>query len=108
MEIQYWDKWMPYKKIEGHSFIYDNGQMEVVEAFISSAKTRFLLDDVTAPVIFSAVDAGKDSSFIRYECIIDNRNILPNKRVHNYLVSQKIKQQLDPILLAAKNYFSKK
>ena len=106
MEIQYWDRWMPYKKIESHTFIFEQGQMEVQEAFISSAKSKFTLEDIIAPITLSAVDAGKDSSFLRYECLIDNHNISPVKRIHTYLMSKKIQAQLDPILLAAKKYYS--
>jgi hypothetical protein len=106
MEIQYWDRWMPYKKIEGHTFLFEKGKMEVQEAFISSAKSKYSLEDITAPITLSAVDAGKDSSFLRYECIIDNHNISPVKRVHYYLMSKEIQKELDPILLAAKKYYT--
>jgi hypothetical protein len=106
LEIQYWDKWMPYKKIDGHSFIFEEGKMEVGDAFLSSAKCIYSIDDVYAPVIFTAIDAGNDSTLIRYECSLYNRYFSPIKRVHNYLIAKKIEQQLIPIMSAAKKYYS--
>ncbi len=105
MNIQYWDKWMPYKSIEGHTFILAGGKLEVVESFLSSAKTNFILEDFSTPVTFSAVASGKDSSLIRYEAIIDNRHVSPIQRIQDYLMSKKIKAQMNIVLEAAgKNY----
>ena len=106
MSIQYWDKWMPYKKIEGHSFIFENGKMEVGDAFLSTAKCIYSIDDVYVPVIFTSVDAGNDSSLIRYECNLYNRYISPVTRIQNYFIAKKIQQQLIPIMSAAKKYYS--
>jgi hypothetical protein len=106
LEIQYWDQWMPYKKIEGHSFIFDNGKMEVGDAFLSSAKCIYTIDDVYVPVIFTSVDAGNDSSLIRYECNLYNRYFSPVTRIQNYFIAKKIQQQLIPIMTAAKKYYS--
>ena len=106
LEIQYWDKWMPYKKIDGHSFIFEEGKMEVGDAFLSSAKCIYSIDDVYAPVIFSSVEAGNDSTLFRYESNIFNRYFSPIKRVHNYLIAKKIEKQLVPIMAAAKKYYS--
>jgi len=106
LEIQYWDKWMPYKKIDGHSFVFEEGKMEVGDAFLSSAKCIYSIDDLYAPVIFTAVEAGNDSTLLRYECNIYNRYFSPIKRVHNYLIAKKIEQQLIPIMAAAKKYYS--
>ncbi len=106
LEIQYWDKWMPYKKIDGHSFVFEEGKMEVGDAFLSSAKCIYSIDDVYAPVIFTSVDAGNDSTLIRFECNLYNRYFSPIKRVHNYLIAKKIEKQLIPIMAAAKKYYS--
>ena len=106
LEIQYWDKWMPYKKIEGHSFIFENGKMEVGDAFLSTAKCIYSIDEVYVPVIFSSVDAGNDSSLIRYECNLYNRYFSPITRIQNYLIAKKVQQQLIPIMNAAKKYYS--
>jgi hypothetical protein len=107
LEIQYWDKWMPYKKIEGHSFVFENGKLEVGDAFISSAKCIYSIDEVYAPVIFTSVEADSNRNMIRYECNLYNRYVSPITRVKNYLIAKKIQQQLIPIMAAAKTYYSK-
>jgi hypothetical protein len=106
LEIQYWDKWMPYKKVDGHSFIFEEGKMEVGDAFLSSAKCKYSIDDVYVPVIFTAVDAGSDSILFTYECNMYNRFFSPIKRMQNYLIAKKIEHQLIPIMAAAKKYYS--
>lgn len=107
LQIQYWDKWMPYKKIEGHSFVFENCKLQVNEAFISSAKSDFSIDDFNALFIISALDAGNDSTFVRYECIIDNKTISPLKRWQHYTSSKKLEKQILKIMNAAKVYYSK-
>jgi hypothetical protein len=107
LQIQYWDKWMPYKKIEGHSFVFENCKLDVQEAFISSAKSNISRDDTNAPLIISALDAGNDSTYVRYECSIDNRSFSPIVRWHNYASSKKMEEQILKIMKAAKIYYSK-
>jgi hypothetical protein len=107
LQIQYWDKWIPYKKIEGHSFIFENSRLDVQEAFLSSAKSNISIDDVNALLIISALDAGNDSAFVRYECIIDNKTLSPLKRWQHYSSSKKMEQQILKIMRAAKDYYSK-
>ena len=105
-QIQYWDKWMPYQKIEGHSFVFENGKLDVQEAFISSAKSNFSMDNTNAPLIISALDAGNDSTYVRYECSIDNRSFSPILRWQNYASSKKMEVQILKIMKAAKDYYS--
>jgi hypothetical protein len=106
MQIQYWDRWMPKKAIEGHSFIWEDGKLTINASFIASVKASFEKEGFDAPVTFSAIDAGKDSTFIRYEAVIDNRHLSPITRINNYLESRKLKTQLDKILKAASSYYS--
>ena len=106
LSIQYWDKWMPYKKIEGHTFIFDKGSLEVLASFVSSARTNYLLDGVYAHVNFLAVSAGKDSTLIRYDAEVYNAYFSPIKRIQNYQTAQKINTQLQIILNAAGKSFS--
>ena len=109
MNIQYWDKWMPYKSIEGHSFLLEGGSLEVLESFLSSAKTIFKIEEFSTPVTFSAVASGKDSSLIRYEAVIDNRHVSPIQRIQDYWVSKKVKAQMNIVIEAAgKNYATTK
>ena len=107
LQIQYWDKWMPYKKIEGHSFIFENSKLDVQEAFLSSAKSNFSIGDMNALLIISSLDADNDSAFVRYECVIENRTLSPIKRWQNYTSSKKMEQQILKIMNAAKVYYSK-
>ncbi len=105
-QIEYWDKWVPYKSIEGHSFILEEGKLEVVESFIASAKTNYIIGDQIIPVFFSAVDAGKDSSLIRFEAMIDNRHLSPFTRISNFLVAKKIDKKLNFLLQKAGSYYN--
>ena len=107
LQIQYWDKWMPYKKIEGHSFLFENSRLDVQESFLSAAKSNFSMDGINALLIISALEAGNDSCFVRYECVIDNKNYSPLKRWHYYHTSKKIESQILKIMKAAKVYYSK-
>ncbi len=106
IQIQYWDRWMPKKGIEGHSFLWEDGKLTINASFIASVKATFEKEGFDAPVTFSAIDAGKDSTLIRYEAIIDNRHISPVTRINNYLESRKLKTQLAKILKAATSYYS--
>ncbi len=106
IQIQYWDKWMPYKKIEDHSFVFENSKLDVQESFISSAKSIFSMDNTNAPLIISALDAGNDSTYVRYECSIDNRTFSPMARWQNYTSSKKMEVQILKIMKAAKDYYS--
>jgi hypothetical protein len=106
VQIQYWDKWMPRKTIQGHSFIWEDGELEINAAFIASVKSRFSKEDFEAGVIFSAVDAGKDSSLVRFEAEVDNRHLSPLTRIHNYVEAQKLKIQLNKVIRAASAYYS--
>jgi hypothetical protein len=63
---------------------------------------------MSGPVTYSAIDAGGDSTMIRYEAIINNKFISPIRRINNYVDSKKMKMQLDITLDAAKNFYSKK
>jgi hypothetical protein len=105
-QIEYWDKWVPYKSIEGHSFILEEGKLEVVESFIASAKTNYLLGDKTTPVFFSAVDAGKDSSLLRFEAVIDNRHLSPITRIENFFTSKHIERNMNALLQKAGSYYN--
>lgn len=106
VQIQYWDKWMPHKAIEGHSFIWEDGALEINASFIASVKARFTKEDFEAGVIFSAVDAGKDSSLVRFEGEVDNRHLSPITRIHNYIEAQKLKAQLLTVIKTAAAYYS--
>lgn len=105
-QIQYWDKWMPRKSIEGHSFIWEEGKLTVNIAFIASAKTAYEKDGFMAPVTFSAIDAGNDSALLIFESIIDNRNLSPFKRIHNYIEARKLKPLLVNVLQKAGSFYS--
>lgn len=105
-QIQYWDKWMPYKKIDGHSFIFNNSTLEVKEAFVSAAKSTLYMDGVNAPLTISALEAGKDSTYVRFECVINNYHISPLKRLHYYKTSKKMEAQIKIILQSAKQYYA--
>lgn len=106
VQIQYWDKWMPHKAIEGHSFILEDGTIEINASFIASVKSRFTKENFEAGIIFSAVDAGKDSSLVRFEAEVDNRHLSPLTRIHNYIEAQKLKVQLNTIIRTASAYYS--
>lgn len=108
MQIQYWDKWMPHESIEGNTFIFKQGKMEVHESFLSAIKCFYTLDEMSGPVTYSAIDAGGDSTLLRYEAIINNKVISPIKRFKNYFGSQKMKLQLDTTLEAAIHFYSQK
>ena len=105
VQIQYWDKWMPRKSIQGHSFIWEDGELEINAAFIASVKSKFTKPEFEAGVTFSAVDAGKDSSLVRFEAEVDNRHLSPVTRIHNYLEAQKLKIQLNKVIDAAASYY---
>ena len=106
VQIQFWDKWMPHKAIEGHSFIWEKGALEINASFIASVKARFTKEDFEAGVIFSAVDAGKDSSLVRFEAEVDNRHLSPITRIHNYIEAQQLKTQLLTVIKTAAAYYS--
>ena len=108
MSIQYWDKWMPRKSIEGHTFILEQGKLEVNESFLSAIKCFYTINEMSGPVTYSAIDAGGDSTMLRYEVTINNKFIFPLQRINNYLDSKKMKVQLDITLEAAKKFYSKK
>lgn len=105
VQIQFWDKWMPNKGIEGHSFILDKGRLTINASFIASVKALYNKEDFEAAVTFSAVDGGKDSSLIRYEAEIDNRHVSPITRVQNYIAAQTLKSSLKKIIQAAGVYY---
>lgn len=106
--IQYWDKWMPRKSIEDHTFILEQGKLEVHESFLSAVKCLYTINAISVPVTYSAIDAGGDSTMIRYEGNLNNKFVSPMIRINNYLDSKKMKVQLDITLEAAKNFYSKK
>jgi len=108
MSIQYWDKWMPHQSIEDHTFILRQGKLEVHESFLSSIKCLYTINEMSGPVTYSAIDAGGDSTMLRYEANINNKIISPMRRIHNYLDSKKMKIQLDSTLAAAAVFYSKK
>jgi len=108
MSIQYWDKWMPHKSIDDHTFILTQGKLEVHESFLASIKCLYTINELATPVTYSAIDAGGDSTMIRYEANVNNRFISPIKRIHNYLDSKKMKLQLDTTLEAAAVFYRKK
>jgi hypothetical protein len=68
-------------------------------------KSRFTKPEFLAGVTFTAVDAGKDSSLIRFEAEVDNRHLSPVTRIHNYLEAQKLKIQLNKVINAASSYY---
>jgi hypothetical protein len=105
VQIQYWDKWMPHKKIEGHSFILEEGELAINASFIASVKANFSKGDFSSGVIFSAIDAGRDSTLIRFEASVDNRHLSPITRIQNYIESRKLKSQLLTIIKAAGAYY---
>lgn len=106
VQIQYWDKWMPHKSIEGHSFIWEDGALEIHTSFIASVKANFTKEGFESAIIFSAVDAGKDSSLVRFEAEVDNRHLSPITRLHNYVEAQKLKKQLNIVIKTAAAYYS--
>ena len=108
MSIQYWDKWIPYDSIDDHTFILKQGKLEVHESFLSAIKCLYTINEMSGPVTYSAIDAGGDSTMLRYEANINNKFISPMQRINNYLDSKKMKLQLDITLEAAKNFYSKK
>jgi len=108
MSIQYWDKWMPHDSIDDHTFILKQGKLEVNESFLSAVKCLYTINEMSGPVTYSAIDAGGDSTMLRYEANINNKFISPLQRINNYLDSKKMKLQLDITLEAAKNFYSKK
>jgi hypothetical protein len=107
MSIQYWDKWMPHKTIEDHTFILRQGKLEVHESFLSAIKCFYSLNEMSGPVTYSAIDAGGDSTMLRYEANINNKIISPIGRINNYFDSKKMKVQLDSTLIAATVFYSK-
>jgi len=109
LQIQYWDKWMPYKTIDtlNRRFNFEHGHMDVQNAFISNAKSKFIVDDVEAVLTFSAIEADNDKAYVRYECIINNRTFSPMTRIQNYLASKKMEKELLVIFQAAKKYYTK-
>lgn len=107
MSIQYWDKWMPHDSIDDHTFILKQGKLEVNESFLSAVKCFYTINEMSGPVTYSAIDAGGDSTMLRYEASINNKFISPLQRINNYLDSKKMKAQLDITLEAAKNFYSK-
>ncbi|MEY4051855.1 MAG: hypothetical protein EB092_04735 [Chitinophagia bacterium] len=108
MSIQYWDKWMPHDSINDHTFVLKQGKLEVHESFLSAVKCLYTLNEMSGPVTYSAIDAGGDSTMIRYEANINNKFISPMKRIHNYFDSKKMKLQLDITLEAAKKFYTKR
>jgi hypothetical protein len=107
MSIQYWDKWMPYDSIDDHTFILKQGKLEVHESFLSAIKCFYTLNEMSGPVTYSAIDAGGDSTMLRYEANINNKIISPIGRINNYFDSKKMKVQLDSTLIAATIFYSK-
>ena len=107
MSIQYWDKWMPHKNIEDHTFILSQGKLEVHASFLSAIKCFYTLNEMSGPVTYSAIDAGGDSTMLRYEANINNKIISPIGRINNYFDSKKMKVQLDSTLIAATIFYSK-
>jgi hypothetical protein len=110
LQIQYWDKWMPYQKIDtvSHSFFFPNSRMDVQTAFISSAKSKFIVDEVEGVLTFSALEASNDQTYVRYECVIENRSFFPMTRIQNFQASKKMKKELEIIMQAAKKYYANK
>jgi len=109
LQIQYWDKWIPYKSIDtlNRRFYFENSRMDVQNAFISNAKSKFVVDDVEAILTFSAIEAGNDKTFVRYECVINNRTFSPIARIHNYQSSKIMEKELAVIMQAAKKHYAK-
>jgi hypothetical protein len=59
-----------------------------------------------AILTFSAIDAGNDKTYVRYECIIENRGFSPMTRIHNYQASKKMEKELALIIQAAKKHYT--
>ena len=108
LQIQYWNKWMPYKSIDtiNRRFYFQNSRMDVQNAFISSAKSTFIVDDVAAVLTFIAIDAGNNKTYVKYECIIENRGFSPMARIKNYQASKKMEKDLAVIIQAAKKHYT--
>jgi hypothetical protein len=97
---------MPHDSINDHTFILRQGKLEVHESFLSAIKCFYTLNEMSGPVTYSAIDAGGDSTMLRYEANINNKIISPMRRINNYFDSKKMKIQLDITLEAAKNFYS--
>ena len=108
LQIQYWDKWIPFKKIDtlNSRFYFENSYMDVKDAFISSAKSIFVVDEVEGILTISAIEDGNNKTYVRYECVISNRTISPIKRIHNFITAKKMKKELTVVIQAAKKYYS--
>jgi hypothetical protein len=108
LQIQYWDKWIPYKSIDtiNHSFYFENSRMDVQNAFISSAKSKLIVDHTEGILTFSALDAGEGKTYVRYECAIENRGFNPMVRLRNYLASKKMAKEIAFIMQAAKKHYT--
>ena len=108
LQIQYWNKWMPYKSIDSinSGFYFQNSRMVVQNTFISYAKSTFIVDDVAAVLTFIAIDAVNNKTYVKYECIIENRGFSPMARIKNYQASKKMEKDLAVIIQAAKKHYT--
>jgi hypothetical protein len=108
LQIQYWDKWMPYKKIDtvNNRFYFDNSSMDVQNAFISSAKSKLIVDETEGTLTLTALDAGNGKTYVRYECIIENRGSNPLYRIRNYQAAKKMEKEIAVIMQAAKKHYT--
>ena len=99
---------MPYKSIDtiNRRFYFQNSRMVVQNTFISSAKSTFIVDDVAAVLTFIAIDAGNNKTYVKYECIIENRGFSPMARLKNYQASKKMEKELAVIIQAAKKHYT--
>jgi len=111
VQVQYWDKWMPFKQKndKNKTFVFDNCTM-IVEfgAKVDNAITTLTIDDIETKFRISALyDSNKDKTAVKYECIIDNSTLNPIKRIQNYYTAKRLEQQIKVIMQAAKAYYEK-
>jgi hypothetical protein len=110
-EVQYWDKWMPYKQKDDstHTLIFENCTLRVDKGgMIDNAKSILRLDGIEAKLTISAFyDAENEKASVLFQCSIDRNTLNPINRGINSLKLDNLNYQIKEIMQAAKVYYSK-
>jgi hypothetical protein len=111
VQVQYWDKWMPYKQKNDKPKIYtfENCELRVDKGgIVDNAKSILVINDIKTKLTISTVyDPEKASTAVYYDYQIDNSTMNPIKRIQNYYAAKKLDKQIKEIMQAAKVYYSK-
>jgi hypothetical protein len=105
VQVEEWKKWMPFQNELVQQFSLPSGKLILTETYIASVKGFYIYQEDTAAITFMTENAGKDSTLLTIETILNNRHLSPFKRLSNYWQSIRIEDPMKKIAQAARQFY---